>query len=78
MSGGCRKGAGRPIGTSLYGEPTKAIRVPVSLIQEIEKRLNEMTKCHQKKEFKSTNPFKNKLSFVYQLEKLNIRHINLI
>ena len=33
--GGCRKGAGRPKGTGKFGEPTKAIRVPVSKVDQI-------------------------------------------
>lgn len=33
--GGKRKGAGRPKGTGKFGEPTKAIRLPVSMIDGI-------------------------------------------
>ena len=33
--GGKRKGAGRPKGTGKFGEPTKAIRLPVSMIDRI-------------------------------------------
>ena len=33
--GGKRKGAGRPTGTGKYQEPTKAIRVPISIIEKI-------------------------------------------
>ena len=33
--GGKRKGAGRPVGTGKYGEPTKALRVPVSMVDRI-------------------------------------------
>ena len=33
--GGRRKGAGRPKGTGKFGEPTKAIRLPVSMIDRI-------------------------------------------
>lgn len=33
--GGKRKGAGRPKGTGKFGEPTKAVRLPVSKIDEI-------------------------------------------
>jgi DNA polymerase V len=35
--GGARKGAGRPRGQGQYGEPTKPIRVPISLIGPIKK-----------------------------------------
>ena len=34
--GGKRQGAGRPPGTGRYGEPTKAIRVPQSLISSVQ------------------------------------------
>ena len=33
--GGKRKGAGRPRGTGKFGEPTKAIRLPISMIDRI-------------------------------------------
>ncbi len=33
--GGARKGAGRPTGQGLYGEPTKAVKIPVSIIDEV-------------------------------------------
>lgn len=33
--GGRRKGAGRPKGTGKFGEPTKAIRLPVSMVDRI-------------------------------------------
>jgi DNA polymerase V len=33
--GGRRIGAGRPVGTGKYQEPTKAIRVPISIIEKI-------------------------------------------
>lgn len=35
--GGKRKGAGRPIGKGQYGESTKPIRLPVSLIEPVQK-----------------------------------------
>lgn len=35
--GGRRKGAGRPKGTGKFGEPTKAVRLPVSKIDNIMK-----------------------------------------
>jgi DNA polymerase V len=37
-SGGARKGAGRPKGKGKYNEPTKAIRLPLSIIQALEKK----------------------------------------
>ncbi len=36
IRGGKRDGAGRPQGTGKYGEPTKAIRVPQSLVKTIQ------------------------------------------
>ncbi len=39
--GGARKGAGRPKGLGKYKEPTKAIRVPISAIQQIDNVINK-------------------------------------
>ena len=36
--GGARKGAGRPKGQSKYNEPTKAVRLPISLIESLHER----------------------------------------
>ncbi len=33
--GGKRPGAGRPIGTGPWGEPTKVMRIPISLIEKV-------------------------------------------
>ncbi|MDA0782800.1 MAG: DNA polymerase V [Proteobacteria bacterium] len=33
--GGARQGAGRPVGQGLYGEPTKAVRIPISIVDEV-------------------------------------------
>ncbi len=33
--GGKRKGAGRPKGTGKFGEPTKAVRLPISMISQV-------------------------------------------
>lgn len=41
--GGARIGAGRPIGTGKYGEPTIPIRLPVSLKAEYDKWIKSMT-----------------------------------
>lgn len=38
-SGGKRKGAGRPPGQGRYGEPTRPVRVPVSLLPKVEQAL---------------------------------------
>ena len=37
MWGGKRKGAGRPQKSGKYGEITKAIRIPISAVEEVEK-----------------------------------------
>lgn len=42
--GGKREGAGRKPGTSLYGEPTKPMRIPLSLVAEVEKMLRKLIK----------------------------------
>lgn len=39
IRGGKRDGAGRPQGTGKYGEPTKAMRVPCSLVKQIQEFL---------------------------------------
>ena len=33
--GGKRQGAGRPKNSGYYGEQTKSVRVPISLVQEV-------------------------------------------
>lgn len=33
--GGARPGAGRPKGQGPHGEPTKPIRIPVSMVEEV-------------------------------------------
>ncbi|HEX2549637.1 MAG TPA: S24 family peptidase, partial [Gammaproteobacteria bacterium] len=38
--GGKRKGAGRPKGQGKYGEPTKAVRLPISMIQSVMKYID--------------------------------------
>lgn len=38
-SGGPRKGSGRK---NKYGEPTEAIRVPISLIPDLEKKMKKL------------------------------------
>ena len=39
--GGAREGAGRPKGQGKYGEPTKAMRIPVSKINYVSKIVNK-------------------------------------
>lgn len=33
--GGARPGAGRPAGQGRYGEPTKAVKIPISMVEEV-------------------------------------------
>lgn len=73
MSGGYRKGAGRPVGTNKYGERTKAMRIPLSLIPEIEKRLEDMAKAHEEYLDNLDFAMDKRNCFVYQLEELNER-----
>ncbi|OIP75628.1 MAG: DNA polymerase V [Oscillatoriales cyanobacterium CG2_30_44_21] len=39
--GGKREGAGRPVGSGKYGESTKAVRLPVSIADEVLKALSQ-------------------------------------
>ncbi len=41
MRGGRRTGAGRPPGTGKYGEPTKAVRLPISLVGSLQGILDD-------------------------------------
>ncbi|MDO5552508.1 MAG: translesion error-prone DNA polymerase V autoproteolytic subunit [Planctomycetia bacterium] len=43
--GGKRKGAGRPKGTGKFGEPTKAIRLPISMIGRIMNFIEQKGLC---------------------------------
>ena len=42
--GGKRIGAGRPFGYNKYGESTKPIRVPKSLVEEVEEFIKQKMK----------------------------------
>jgi len=42
MSGGNREGSGRPTGTGKYGEPTKLMRIPVSMVKDVEKMIDKL------------------------------------
>ncbi|MEM9246307.1 MAG: S24 family peptidase [Cyanobacteria bacterium P01_F01_bin.153] len=48
--GGRRPGAGRPVGSGKYGEPTKAVRVPESMVPHLSQMI---------KEFRSGKPITN-------------------
>ncbi len=43
--GGKRKGAGRPKGSGKFGEPTKAMRVPVSMTDQILRFIDQKGLC---------------------------------
>jgi len=40
--GGKRKGAGRPKNSGKYKEPTKPVRIPVSLIDKVKSFINKL------------------------------------
>ena len=42
--GGAREGAGRPKGQGRYGEPTRIMRVPISLIDTVKDMMESKTK----------------------------------
>ena len=44
--GGIRRGAGRPKGTGKYGEETKALRLPVSLVDQILHFVDQRGLCY--------------------------------
>lgn len=46
--GGARPGAGRPKGTGKYGAPTKAVRVPIHLIDKIKVFIDKEIAAEQK------------------------------
>ncbi len=48
--GGKRKGAGRKVGSGKYGEPTKPVRVPVSLIDKVKVFINKWRDYENKNE----------------------------
>lgn len=48
--GGSRKGAGRRRGTGKYGEPTKVVRIPLSMMPDIELMLaDRLVSCRDVK-----------------------------
>ena len=44
--GGLRRGAGRPKGTGKFGEVTKAVRVPVSMVDHVLKFVEQRGLCY--------------------------------
>lgn len=55
--GGARAGAGRKKGTSTYGEPTKAIRIPESLVSTVTELLDYKKKQLAPENFNHPNVF---------------------
>lgn len=47
--GGKRPGAGRPVGSGLYGCPTKAMRFPAHLEEEIKAFITKKIQAERKK-----------------------------
>jgi len=58
LHGGLRTGAGRKKGSSVYGETTKAIRVPESMITDVQTMLDQ-----RKQLFASFNTFPSVISY---------------
>ena len=48
--GGTRSGAGRPKGRNAYGEATQPIRIPVSLLEPVEKLLIDFSRLQNSKQ----------------------------
>jgi len=54
--GGVRAGAGRPKGRNAYGETTKPIRIPLSMIEPIESLLSDLSTLRKSNEIDSILP----------------------
>lgn len=50
QKGGARAGAGRPKGRNAYGEATQPIRIPVSLLEPVEKLLQDFSRLRSSRE----------------------------
>lgn len=56
--GGKRKGAGRKKNSGRYGEPTKPVRIPVSLIDKVKLFINNWLQNEDKENIKRAHrPF---------------------
>lgn len=55
--GGARTGAGRPKGRNAYGEATQPVRIPLSLIEPIEKLLQEFSNVRKSSEIEAIIPY---------------------
>ena len=47
--GGARKGAGRKLGSGKYKEPTKPVRIPISLIDKVLNFINQLKNGNENK-----------------------------
>ena len=45
--GGKRDGAGRKLGSGKYKEPTKPVRIPLSLVDKVLEFINQWKKGHE-------------------------------
>ncbi len=54
--GGAREGAGRPKGRNAYGEPTQPMRIPLSLVQPVEKILHDLSSVRKSQDIKQIIP----------------------
>lgn len=76
--GGIRSGSGRPQGTGKYGEPTKAIRVPISQIESvmacIQNRFYRLPLYHSAVTAGFPSPAESEMDRVLDLNELLIKH----
>ncbi len=56
--GGTRKGAGRPKGINAYGEATKPIRIPLSLLEPVKLMLADLSSLRKSKDIDLIIPLK--------------------
>ncbi len=56
LKGGARSGAGRPKGRNAYGEPTQPIRIPLSLLDPVDKLLQDFSRLRSSKELDALAP----------------------
>lgn len=54
--GGARSGAGRPKGRNAYGEATQPVRIPVSLLDPVDKLLQDFSRLKHSKELDALAP----------------------
>jgi len=54
--GGIRSGAGRPKGRNAYGEPTQPIRIPLSLLEPVDKLLQDFSRLRKSKQVDALAP----------------------